>query len=81
MLKPSAKLVTAAKLTAHHLATDNAQPLKISGDRELVPNPDAPVTPRAPDLPRDRIVIYSAFPSSAEVIIDVSVSESPSPMM
>lgn len=73
MTKPSAKLCACAKIVLHHLNTDNAQPLKCVDDRELAPNPEAPVKDRAPGLPRDRIVIYSAFPSSSQVISDVRV--------
>lgn len=36
-------------------------------------NPNAPVTECAAGLPKDRIVIYSAFPSSSDIIIGVSI--------
>ncbi|KZP14422.1 hypothetical protein FIBSPDRAFT_684637, partial [Athelia psychrophila] len=71
MRHPSAKLCATGRIASHHLATDNAQPLHCVSERELIPNPDAKVTDRPHGLPRDRIVIYSAFPSSSEVITDV----------
>ncbi|KAF7964787.1 hypothetical protein HWV62_2906 [Athelia sp. TMB] len=68
---PSSKLQVLAGLVVHHLSHDNAQPMRIVGERDLEVNPDAEVKERQPDLPPDRIVVYSAFPSSSHIILDV----------
>lgn len=76
MAFPSGKLCVTVGIVVHHLANDNAQPLRITHDRDLEVNPDAAVAVRSEGLPKDRIVIYSAFPSSSNVIMDVSNSSS-----
>lgn len=71
MKLPSAKLCALCAIVVHHLQTDNAQPLHCVDGHDLAVNPNAPITERPADLPKDRIVIYSAFPSSSNVIINV----------
>lgn len=65
---PSRKLDAVKDILQHHLANDNAPPLKII-DGELKPDPFAPPPPAvAEDLPRDKIVLYSAFPSNGRIL-------------
>lgn len=73
MALPSAKLCTLVEIVTHHLSTDNTQPLRIAEGGTVHVNPNAPVTECAAGLPKDRIVIYSAFPSSSDIIIGVSI--------
>ncbi|KAI6008989.1 P-loop containing nucleoside triphosphate hydrolase protein [Pisolithus microcarpus] len=69
--KCSAKLDILAQIVAHHLSTDNARPLDLDDDG-ITLRPDesrsnASVASKEPD----RIIIFSAFPSSNAAIIDV----------
>ncbi|KZT17921.1 hypothetical protein NEOLEDRAFT_1081787, partial [Neolentinus lepideus HHB14362 ss-1] len=69
----SCKLDALAKIVTHHLATDNACVLKVGEDGyTLVPDETAPRDdPETRGSQPDRIVVYSAFPSSNFAIQDV----------
>lgn len=64
---PSRKLDYVATLCNHHLAEDNAPPLKVVNG-ELEPDLDAPRPVPEGNLPRDKIILYSAFPSNGRII-------------
>jgi len=66
----SKKLDVLIKVIEHHLKDDNASPLFIDADGNLVassePVPPAPTPPSC-----DKIVVYSAFPSNNPLIVAV----------
>jgi hypothetical protein len=63
------KLKVLAEIIEHHLQQDGARPLKIDADgRTLVPNPSN--EPRSYDT-CDKVVVFSAFPSTNRVLMDV----------
>lgn len=72
---PTAKLAGLCKIVVHHLKEDGQSPLIWDGatsslivdDSVTMPVPPAPAGP-------DKIVIYTALPSSNEVIIKVCYS-------
>lgn len=68
----STKLDILAKIVHHHLNKDNASPLSILEDGQTL-HSDTPAMVQEPDLAEcDRIVIFSAFPSSNAAIRDVN---------
>lgn len=64
---PSRKLDVLKEIIQHHLATDNAPPLKFV-DGELKPDLEAPLPDVKEGLPRDKVVVYSAFPSNGRIL-------------
>ena len=68
------KLDVLAKTVMYHLQEDGHQPLTMDPTGQLaIPNPDR--TSNADAYPEcDRVVIFSAFPSSNAAIVDVSLS-------
>lgn len=67
---PSRKLDAVAHIVKHHLELDNRLPLAVNEIGELQPV-EGPQYPGPPDLPCDKIVIYSAWPSSNEYLLQV----------
>lgn len=66
------KLDTLAQLVKRHLAEDGRQPFTMHEDgHTLIPDPTRPGETEKFDYP-DKIVIFSAFPSSNGAILDVS---------
>ncbi|KAI6162766.1 P-loop containing nucleoside triphosphate hydrolase protein, partial [Pisolithus thermaeus] len=69
--KCSTKLDILAQIVAHHLSADNALPLNVDDDgmtlRPVESQSNAAVASKEPD----RIIIFSAFPSSNAAIVDV----------
>lgn len=67
----SAKLDALIEILNHHLHTDDAKPLKMNTNG-IIEVDDQVVLPERPaGLPRDKIVIYSHFPSSNRQILSV----------
>ena len=66
------KLDVLAQVVKHHLDSDGAEPVKMQDDGKTIgPNPEhGPDKDEYPEC--DRIVVYSAFPSSNGAILDVS---------
>ena len=62
---PSRKLDVLAEILRHHLESNNAPPLHVKDDK-LVPADSPQIEIR--DLGPDKIVVYSAFPSSFQLI-------------
>ncbi|KAI5984880.1 P-loop containing nucleoside triphosphate hydrolase protein [Pisolithus albus] len=69
--KCSTKLDVLAQIVAHHLSTDNAQPLNVNEDGITLQPDDSPTKTAIASKEPDRIIIFSAFPSSNAAIIDV----------
>ena len=62
-----------AKVVEYHLGSDGRQSLTHSNDgRDVLPDSKFGTFEANPEQP-DKIVIYSAFPSSNQVIFDVSL--------
>lgn len=72
--KLSAKLDVLAEIVAYHLQKDGALPLEVLDDGITVSPTDSSPTPTHPSTSKeaDRIIIFSAFPSSNYAILDVS---------
>jgi hypothetical protein len=67
----SMKLDVLAKLIQYHLESDGRQPLMMDeSGRTLVPNPAFTAGNTSPNEP-DRIVVFSAFVTSNQAIVDV----------
>ncbi len=64
----STKLDALVKMLLHHLEEDNRAPLVLDEHNNLVPDPTFVPTPRGPNSPPDRIVVYVAFPSNNPLI-------------
>jgi hypothetical protein len=71
-LHPSRKLDALVEILSHHLETAGAPALEVGSDGELVPKPD-PETGGSPD----KIVVYSAFPSSNVQLLRVRICFDP----
>ncbi|KAI6029961.1 hypothetical protein BKA83DRAFT_4489870 [Pisolithus microcarpus] len=69
--KCSTKLDILAQIVAHHLSTDNAQPLNVNEDGVSLQPDDSPTNTAIASKEPDRIIIFSAFPSSNAAITDV----------
>jgi hypothetical protein len=69
----SVKLDALVQILTHHLKEDDAIPLQVNPDgHTLEPSKDYMRNPPQEGLPRDKIVIYSEFPSSNTQIKGVS---------
>ncbi|KAI6029955.1 P-loop containing nucleoside triphosphate hydrolase protein [Pisolithus microcarpus] len=69
--KCSTKLDILAQIVSHHLSADNARSLNIDDDGMTL-QPDEPgTTALVASKEADRVIIFSAFPSSNAAIIDV----------
>ncbi|KAG2352396.1 P-loop containing nucleoside triphosphate hydrolase protein, partial [Suillus spraguei] len=67
----SMKLDVLAKLLKYHLESDGRQPLMMDkSGRNLIPNPAFKVGNTQPNQP-DRIVVFSAFVTSNQAILDI----------
>lgn len=68
----STKLDLLAQIVVHHLAQDDAPPLKINIDGQTLECPTVKVVdPNAKQLEPDRVIIFSLFPSSNAGIKEV----------
>ncbi|KAG8220405.1 hypothetical protein J3R82DRAFT_3388 [Butyriboletus roseoflavus] len=69
--KASTKLDILTQIVDHHLKIDNAPPLKICSDARSIEVNTSEIAVKAEHVDSDRIVIFSAFPSSNAAIRDV----------
>lgn len=68
----STKLEALVTILQHHLARDTAEPLVVEGgSNNLIPGPPDSA-PRAPNAPRDKIVVFTVFPSNLDIVEEVS---------
>lgn len=72
----STKLDTLAKIVVHHMTQDNVHPLKALEDGKTIAVDSSAELDDRKHTDCDRIVIFSAFPSSNAAIRDVSVFSS-----
>ncbi|KAI6116603.1 P-loop containing nucleoside triphosphate hydrolase protein [Pisolithus croceorrhizus] len=69
--KCSTKLDILAQIVAHHLSADNALPFLVDDDGMTLRTDESRTTASVASKEPDRIIIFSAFPSSNAAIIDV----------
>lgn len=74
----STKFRAVITILEHHLKEDGLPPLVTPGaepgeDNILASAPDATKDPRTAGMPRDKIILFVAFPANLEVILPVGV--------